>query len=394
MNNFWSLYFAELKKVLSKKMVWVALAAGLAFVLLVGMINFSSDGRSAYVEYESEILKAVSGQKMDDRFFENFRNDVNTEISEHPERYDFIVPENSGVVFMNAAENIGQQALYFSIYKVLRDAKAVETVTADSFYTAMRQNIIYDGKELGASDDEIETWMQEYDSIEKPIVYSYALSYKNILDVLFLVGWVLFLNITVALSGLFSDENHYRTDALILSSKNGRLPVSLAKLFSGISVALLQTIILIGGCFGTMFAFYGTAGWTGMIQSVIPSSPWNITIGEMVMIYILLAVATSILYAVVNAALSHVTKSSTVTMATQSAILFAGLFNVPAGMGVIAKIWQLRPTMSLYEGTFCNMYRYGKLNNVEISLLLYAAISAILALYLILSYRKSQVESR
>lgn len=394
MNNFWSLYFAELKKVLSKKMVWLALAAGLAFVLLVGLINFSSDGRSAYVKYESEILKAISGQKMDDSFFENFRNEVNTEISAHPERYDFIVPENSEIVFMNAAGNIGQQALYFSIYKVLRDAKAVETVTADSFYTAMQQNMIYDGKELGASDNEIEIWMKEYDSIEKPIAYSYALSYKNILDVLFLVGWVLFLNITVALSSLFSDENHYRTDALILSAKNGRLPVSLAKLFAGISVSLIQTIILIGGCFGTMFAFYGTSGWTGVIQSVIPSSPWNITIGEMVMIYILLAIVTSILFAVVNAVLSHLTKSSTVTMAVQSSILFAGLLNVPSKMGMVAKLWQLRPTMVLYDGTFCNMYMYGKFNNVEMSFIIYTTASVILAFYLIMSYKKSQVESR
>lgn len=394
MNNFRSLYLAELKKVVSRKMVWIALAAGLAFVLLVVMINFSSNGMTAYVKYQSDILGEISGQKMDESFFANFRDKVNAEISEHPERYEENNTQNSGTVFMYAAENIGQRALYFSIYNVLKDSDAVETVTADSFYEAMRHNIIHDGKVLGAAENEIDTWMKEYDSIEKPIAYSYAMSYASILEVLFLVGWVLFLNISVALCGLFSDEIRNRTDALILSSKNGRFPVGLAKLLSGISVSLVQTIVLLGGCFGIMFAFYGTEGWTAVIQNVIPTSPWNISIGGMVMIYALLAIVTSILFALVNAALSHLTKSSTATMAIQAAILFAGLFNIPAKVGWIAKIWQLRPTMALYYGTFCNMFLYGNLNNVEMSLIIYLTASFILTLYLIISYKKSQVKSR
>lgn len=394
MNNFWSLYFVEFKKIISKKMVWIAMAAGLAFVLLIGMMNFSSDGKSAYVKYQSATLREISGQKMDENFFENFKNKVSLEINEHPERYEQILEYDPGAVFNNAASNIGQKALYDSIYNVLRDRHAVEIVTSGSFYEAMRQDIIHDGKELGATDTEIDIWLKEYDSIEKPIVYSYALSYTNIMDVLFMVGWILFLNITVALCGLFSDENHHRTDALILSSKNGRLPVVLAKICTGISISLLQTIILCGGFLAIMFALYGTSGWNAMIQNVIPSSPWNITIGDMVMIYALLAIITSILFALINAVLSHVTKSSTATMAVQAAILFIGLFNVPVKMGWFAKIWQLRPTMSLYYGTFCNMFMYGKFNNVEISIIIYIVVSIMITFYLIISYKRTQIQSR
>ena len=90
-------------------------------------------------------------------------------------------------------------------------SRHVETVTGEIFYEKMREDIISDGRELGASEEEINVWLKEYDSIDKPIKYYYAESYSNILDVLFFIGWVLFLNIAIALSGVFADEKTYRT---------------------------------------------------------------------------------------------------------------------------------------------------------------------------------------
>lgn len=114
----------------------------------------------------------------------------------------------------------------------------------------------------------------------------------------------------------------------------------------------------------------------------------------MITIYILLAIVISILFAMASAALSHLTKSATATMAIQAAVLFAGLFNVPDKMGWVTKIWQLRPTMALYYGTFCHTFRYGTCNDVTLSLILYITASVLLAIYLILSCKTSQVGSR
>lgn len=210
----------------------------------------------------------------------------------------------------------------------------------------------------------------------------------------FFIGWVLFLNIAIALSGVFADEKTYRTDALILSAKKGRSTLCLSKIVAGLSVALLQGILIIGFLFGIMFLFFGTEGSKGMIQNIIPSSPWNITIGQMVAIFILLAFITTCFWAFTNMLLSHITHSAVATMATHAAILFAGLFNVPGKMGIISKLWQLRPTMALYYGTFCNTYRYGSMNNVQASVLSYGICMVIFVVILLISYKKSQVESR
>lgn len=394
MNKLLMLYKAELRKILSKKSVWVALSIGLIFVLLVGLTNFSSDGMEIYVKYQEETLSAVSGQKMDDDFFENYHNMVKKEIAEHSELYEKIESYDQYAVYMNASDSIGMKALYDLIYGVVRDRTVIPDLSAEDFYESMRYDIEKDGRELGCSQEEISVWLDIFDSIDKPIVYSYALSYQNVLDVLFLISWVLVINISIALSGVFADEKTCKTDAMILSTRNGRNPVCMVKLLAGITVAVSQAFILICVCFGIMFLLYGSAGWNAMIQNVIPSSPWNITIGNMFGIYAGLAVLISIFFAVTNLIISHFTKSSVATMAIHAAIVFSGLFNIPGKLGLISKLWQLRPTMALYYGTFCNTYMYGCFNNVEISFIIYTFLAVLLSAILILSYKKSQIESR
>lgn len=394
MNNFFLLYKTELKKILLKKSVWVAMAVSLALVLVVGLTNLSADGHSAYVKEQESLLTELSGSLIDDGFLDNFKTEMDKKIDENPELFDMLAAYDPGAVYQNAAGQIGKSALYDFLYNVVRDREKIGNITADEFYEAMRRDIIGDGTELGASGEELNAWLEIYDGIEKPMTYSYVLAYSNILDVLFIIGWALILNISIALAGVFADEKTYRTDAMILSSKNGRRPVCLAKITASSTVAVLEAILLLCLCTGVMFCFYGATGWNAMIQNVIPSSPWNITIGNMMLIYVALAVLVSIFFAMTNILISLLTKSSVATMAIHAAIIFAGLFNIPGRMGIIAKLWQLRPTMALYYGSFCNTFRYGTMNNVEASALIYGICIIVFVAMLLISYRNTQVESR
>ena len=394
MNTFLIVYKAEIKKIISKKSVWIALLIGLAFVFLTGLTNLSSEGHISYVKSSRDILYQIEGHEMDEAFFADFQNEVMDELNNNADKYEKLMSDDPGVAFMNGADAIGKKSLFDLIYNVVRDRSYVETVTGDLFYEKMRENIINDGKELGASDEEIGIWLSKYDSIEKPMKYYYAGSYSNILDACFFVGWVLFLNIAIALSGVFADEKNYKTDAIILSARKGRSTLCLAKIAAAVTVALLLGFIIIGSFFGVMFAFFGAEGSRGMIQNIIPSSPWNITIGQMVQIFILLAFITTCFWAFTNILLSHLTRSAVATMAIHAAILFVGLFNIPSKMGVIAKLWELRPTMALYYGNFCNTYIYGTMNNVQASVLIYSLCMVMFAAVLFFSYNNSQVESR
>lgn len=394
MNSFLIVYKGELKKIISKKSVWIAMAIGLCFVILMGFTNLSSEGHISYVKNSRSVLSKIEGHEMDDAFFADFQNEVMEEIRNNTERYASIMAYDPGAAFMNGADAVGKKTIFDLIYNVVRDRSLVETVNGDAFYEKMRENIISDGKKLGASDDEISVWLTEYDKIEKPMKYYYAGGYNNVLDVLFFIGWVLFLNNAIALSGVYADEETYRTDAIILSAKKGRSMLCFAKIAAGVSVALVQGLIIIGSLFGVMFALFGVGGSAGMIQLIIPSSPWNITIGQMVLIFILLALVTTCFFALAIMLLSHITHSGVATMAICAAVLFAGLFTIPSKTGIIAKLWQLRPTMALYYGTFCNIYRYASMNNVQASVLIYCICTALFAVALFLSYKNSQVKSR
>jgi len=398
MRNGLMLYTVELRKILAKKSVWVSMVIGLLIVLLAGLTNFSADGSGVNINQQEEALTALSGEEVNQEFFDGFIEEMNAEINANPDTYEGLLAYQPGQAYFNAARAIHKKDLFNFIFNVVRSADKVPTVTEESFYEAMRDNIIQDGISLGATTEELDSWLTTYDSVDKPIQYSYALAYSNILEILFIIGWVVFLCISIALSGVFADEKTYRTDAMILSSRNGRTPVCISKLLAGITVAWLETFVLIGAAVGSMLFVYGTCGWNASIQNVIPSAAWNITIGDMMLMYFALALITSTLYAVTNMLFSHITHSAVATMAIHAAFLFSALLNIPStGSGalhVISKYWEMRPTMVLYYGTFCNTYMYGSLNNVQVSLIVYSAVPLILCFAVLLLYKKSQVESR
>ena len=387
MNSLGVIYWAEIRKIMSKKSAWIAMIIGFAFVALVGLTNLSADGKSAYVKKQEAKLINLSGQKMDQSFFDAFQKEIDEEFQNNWSSYEKVSSYDLGIATMNAATAIGEKALYDNILNVMRSRDNIYGVTEKEFYEKMRQNIIDDGYEAGASQDDIDAWMKSFDSVEKPIVYSYALSYSNIIDILFIVSWVLIICISVALSGVFADEKVSRMDALILSSRRGRIPIYVIKILASMTVAIVQAIILFGGGIGLMFSAYGTAGWKASIQNIIPSSAWNITIGKMIMIYAGLAILSSIFFAMTNIVISNLTGSSVATMAIHASSIFVGLFNIPRKLGEISKWWELRPTMSLYYGTFCNTHMYGKLNNIQASVLLYGV--CIIAMVAILIFRAS-----
>ncbi len=372
----------ELRKILFKKSVWVAMAIGLAFIVVCSMVNVTADGSRAYVKEQSKTLSAISGQVMDQH-----------EMKANWDTYEKISAYNPGIAYENAANAAGQKALYDLIYNTVRDKDKVIDITAAEFYDAMRNDIVKDGTDMKCSEEELDYWLGSFDEVSKPITYSYALAYLNILDILFLIGWILILNIAIALSGAFADEKNYKTDALILSARNGRGPVCIVKMCAGITVALLQAAVLLGVGIGILLFAYGATGWNAVIQNVIPASPWNITIGTMMLIYLGQAALLSIFFAMTNMLLSHLTHSAVATLAIHAAVIFGGLFNVPNGLGIISKLWQLRPTMALYYGSFCNTFRYGCFNNVQITWIIYSVAAVILMGLLVIGYRKSQVQA-
>ena len=394
MNNTGTLLLFELKKIFSKKLVWIALFSGILLVFALTLTNLSADGKWNYVKEQEKILSQLNGEKIDDKFISDFHNAIEKEIKEHPERYEKIKAYDPGAVYMNAARAAGKMALYDFFDDVMRDRALMPTFTAEDFYEKMRANIIDDSGELGSSGEETEHWLESFDKIEKPIKYGYEQGIINLVSIIIFIGWIVFLNNTVAVSGTFADEKTSKTDALILSSRNGRMSVCVAKLLAGWVTTVIQNVVFFGFSILISVVMFGKPELSAPVQNVIPGSPWNITVGQMMLIFFALSLVSGILNATTNMFFSYFTKSSVATVAIHTVILFAGLFNIPSSIGIVKKLWELKHTTILYYGTFCNTFMYGSLNNIAVAFIACSALTVIAGGVIMLAYRKSQVESR
>ncbi len=394
MNNTGALFLFELKKIFSKKLVWIAMLSGVLLIFALTLTNLSADGKWKYVKEQDKTLSQLNGEKIDGKFISDFQVEIEKEIKEHPEKYENIKAHDPYAVYMNAARETGKMALYDFFDDVVRDRTLIPSITADGFYEKMRANIISDSGNLGSSEAETEHWLKIYDKIEKPLKYAYEQGIINLISIVIFIGWILFINGTVALSGVFADEKINRIDALILSSKNGKASVCKAKILAGCTTTVIQNVVIFGFSMLISVVIFGKFSLNAPIQSVITSSPWNITVGQMLLIVFALSLVSGVLYAMTNMFFSYFTKSSVATIAIHTAILFAGLFNVPASFGIIKKLWELKPTAILHYGTFCNTFMYGPFNNITAALISYFALIIIAGMVVMLAYRKSQIESR
>ena len=140
--------------------------------------------------------------------------------------------EYRGIWF--AAEKLGYEDLLSKLYTQFQDAEDPNMLLMESdaaeYYQAVRDNLDYFFSRDGLSEKETAYWSEKYDRQSIPFAYGYAHGYSGFIQMFYVYIWFVFLLIAASLAGVFSEEVSCRTDAMILSTRNGRKPVSLAKL--------------------------------------------------------------------------------------------------------------------------------------------------------------------
>ncbi len=274
----------------------------------------------------------------------------------------------------------------------------VMEASADEYYEAKRDSIEHSLKTDGLGEAEKEYWVNKYDSIDKPMKYAYTRSYSLFMDISFAYIWFVFLLIVLSLSGIFAEEHTHKTDALILCSRNGKNPVCLAKILAGVTVAMAEMILVLGVNLGVLLLAYGSTGWNSPIQNIIVGTPWDLTIGGMVMLLLGLGVLFSILFAIVSMFLSHVLGNGVHVMAIQTGVLIISIFNIPYRFGLLSQIWTIRPTNFLKNFAFQEFRLYplfgGYLNCFQMAGIVYAVGIVAFVLLTYCLYKKSQIKSR
>lgn len=363
MRNLGILYRVELKKILSKKIAWVLFLAILAIQVIVATSNLTMDqyecpeGKISGYDYykdEYEMATALSGQKIDDAMLDRMQK----AIHQYMEKYEEAYQKNDQFNEWDAAERTGYGRVFSMVYDATQDASKAMTISAEEYYRLQKENLGYGYQHSGLNEEEKAYWDEKYSKVVVPYTYSYIMSCQDLLVSSQFLVMCLLLSIAAALSGVFSQEKEYRTEALILSSVNGRSPVCLAKILAGCTVGLAEGILTYAVNLLVEMAAYGIDRTDVPIQLVISGSPWNLTVSQMLWILFGVMMLLSLLFSITTMLLSRLLGSAVPVMAIQTGVLLAGLFELPAGLGILANLWKMWPTSFLGWSVFKNVDLY------------------------------------
>lgn len=324
------LYRFELKKILTQKLLWILAAAillGLAVFGVATEVRPTNSGlpMGEVIALQREGSQELAGQTVDQAFL------------------DRLLP-----LFTDPEENTEAQLKYNDFFNwltlILGTAHRQEILQTDEarLYEALWHQLAPDPQAAGLTQEEIAHWTEQAQArLAQPLVYqgyheglqtaAHGIEVMVFLEILFLA---------VVLAPLFPQEHLRRTDQLILSCRFGRGKAYAAKLLAGVTVGVGFTALLLLAYLGMLGLVYGLEGANvpALFTHLFPA---DLTIGEMVGILFLAALAAAVLVSVVVMLLAELTRNAIAAMAVVLGILLLTtmIYAVPENLRGLATLW-------------------------------------------------------
>lgn len=329
MKNLGTLYKYELKKLLRRPLSW-ALVLVMAAFCAYSIVRFSASsgagtllpvldedgnetGEEQFIpEEEIRALRQKSagklnGRVMDDAFFREMLEAVP----------DIQFPQLD-VYFMT--EDATYLHPYGLVDGLLPDAR---TVTEKEFYDRVWEQTEASFERWGLSDGEKAYWTQQASRIEKPFVYQdYWKGFNRAFDTIYSFFTFLPVAAAVCLCTIFSEDRRTRVDALVFASRESRLPLYLAKILAGITVATLAAVVIIGASAGALLYVWGTDGLNAPLQMYDTVSPRPVTVGQVFLPIMLILVLFTLVYGGLTMLVSALTHNSLAALAGPALLCF------------------------------------------------------------------------
>lgn len=352
MQNFITLYQYELKKILSRKLVWITmLICILCIVMTVSSGLFGTyyvDGKAVDTHYhmfqiDKEYLQALSGRAVAQDLLEEMTSAYG-KIPTSAERYTLTEEYQTYARPYSAIFNLvwswTQENPFYSEW--IADEEAL--------YAARIKLLEETWQTMFLSDAEKEFWREKETQLDTPFVYFYHDGYLIALHEFVIVGLLMLLFTAICLSSVFTEEHVRRTDQMILSSAKGKDNVYWAKILAGISVALGCAVLMAIAAVGSALVLYGTEGFQMSLQIWLETCSYPMSIGQACLIAYGIFILTAILVSVLVMVVSEILHSSIATLALSTGMIVAGqMVKVPNQYRIVAQIWQSFPVCFLSD---------------------------------------------
>ena len=324
------LYRFELKKILTQKLLWILAAAILLGLAVFGVATEDRPTNSGLpmgevIALQREGSQELAGQTVDQAFL------------------DRLLP-----LFTDPEANTEAQLKYNDFFNwltlILGTAHRQEILQTDEarLYEALWHQLAPDPQAAGLTQKEIAHWTEQAQArLAQPLVYQgYHEGWQTAAHGMEVMVFLEILFLAVVLAPLFPQEHLRRTDQLILSCRFGRGKAYAAKLLAGVTVGVGFTALLLLAYLGMLGLVYGLEGANvpALFTHLFPA---DLTIGEMVGILFLAALAAAVLVSVAVMLLAELTRNAIAAMAVVLGILLLTtmIYAAPENLRVLATLW-------------------------------------------------------
>ena len=404
MRQFFTLYRFEIKKIFQKPYVPALLALCIALTVFLNVRPLLGEQTVAYVDEQQQF------------HFETVSNYEAIQLERRFAREDAGKPLDNEAVWTMQEMNRRYQEIYNQyapdLTCVLLNHSLVFETLGRTGVNPVAEHIeypvdyAYQNLERGReeefssqllSQEEIAYWEREGTRLTTPFVMEYTGGWRGILEK---ASWLNLMALVFALISLcssFSDDDAYKTRPLLASAAHSRMPLTLARLAAGVSLACGCVLLLFGLTAAIQFFVHGAGGAQMPIQ-LLELKPDQRGIGDAHLSYIcrdmtagqavLVTVGMSLLIALFAGALSmllsKLLRRGVPALALPLGLLLLSMIFEPPFYyydRVRAQIWSYMPIQRLYQ-TFLADERLVSLGGVQldcipVSVLLYGGLAAV-----------------
>ena len=403
MRQFFTLYRFEIKKIFQKPYVPALLALSIALTLFLNVRPLLGEQTVAYVDEQQQFhFEAVSNYEaiqLERRFAREdagklLDNEAAWTMQEMNRRYQEIynqyAPDLTCVLLNHSLvfETLGRTG-------VNPVAEHIE-YPADYAYQSLERGREEEFSSQLLSQEEIAYWEREGTRLTTPFVMEYTGGWRGILEK---ASWLNLMALVFALISLcssFSDDDAYKTRPLLASAAHSRMPLTLARLAAGVSLACGCVLLLFGLTAAIQFFVHGAGGAQMPIQLLelesdqkgigdvyLSNSCRDMTAGQAVLVTVGMSLLIALFAGALSMLLSKLLRRGVPALALPLGLLLLSMIFEPPFYyydRVRAQIWSYMPIQRLYQ-TFLADERLVSLGGVQldcipVSVLLYGGLAA------------------
>lgn len=404
MRQFFTLYRFEIKKIFQKPYVPALLALSIALTLFLNVRPLLGEQTVAYVDEQQQF------------HFETVSNYEAIQLERRFAREDAGKPLDNEAVWTMQEMNRRYQEIYNQyapdLTCVLLNHSLVFETLGRTGVNPVAEHIeypvdyAYQNLERGReeefssqllSQEEIAYWEREGTRLTTPFVMEYTGGWRGILEK---ASWLNLMALVFALISLcssFSDDDAYKTRPLLASAAHSRMPLTLARLAAGVSLACGCVLLLFGLTAAIQFFVHGAGGAQMPIQLLelesdqrgigdvhLSYSCRDMTAGQAVLVTAGMSLLIALFAGALSMLLSKLLRRGVPALALPLGLLLLSMIFEPPFYyydRVRAQIWSYMPIQRLYQ-TFLADERLVSLGGVQldcipVSVLLYGGLAAV-----------------